>query len=215
MFSSLEFQPADKPAGRIRQQNEALILSAAEIEFATCGFKGASIGKIALRAGLPKANLHYYFKNKISLYIAVLSNIFELWDSTLSELRAEDEPATALREYLRQKIEFSRLHPIASRIFASEILAGAPHMQRYFHEDFQAWFESHTQVFKTWMDQGKMDRVDPAHLMFLLWSSTQHYADFAVQIAAALGKETLEDEDYEQALETLTQVLLKGCGLSP
>ena len=97
-----------KPAGRIRQKNEEVILKAAEDEFARHGFKGTSMNTIALKAGLPKANLHYYFTNKLGLYIAVLSNIIELWDRTFNTLTAEDDPAQALSRCIRANMEFSR-----------------------------------------------------------------------------------------------------------
>ncbi|MNS91495.1 Bacterial regulatory protein, tetR family [compost metagenome] len=50
---------AREAAGRIRQENEALILRAAEYVFARAGFAGATMADIALRAGVPKSNLHY------------------------------------------------------------------------------------------------------------------------------------------------------------
>ncbi|WP_299197785.1 TetR/AcrR family transcriptional regulator [uncultured Amphritea sp.] len=204
----------EKPAGRIRQKNEQQILAAAEQEFAACGFKGASMRDIAERANLPKANIHYYFKNKLGLYFAVLSDIIDLWDSTLSNLRAEDDAASSLTKYLRKKIEFSRDHPLASRIFASEIISGGPNLDRYFTEGYEEWFRSRTAVFEQWQQQGKLDAsIAPSHLIFLLWSSTQHYADFALQVSSALGKKSLDNQDYEQAITTLTHIILKGCGI--
>lgn len=205
---------SDKPVGRIRQRNEQLIIAAAEIEFATFGFKGASMREIAKRADLPKANIHYYFKNKLGLYLAVLSDIIDLWDGTLSDLSAADDPAESLSIYLQKKIEFSRQHPVASRIFASEVISGGPNLDTYFTDGYVEWFSSRTAVFKEWQQQGKLDpEVDPGHLIFLLWSSTQHYADFALQVSSAIGKKALEPEDYEQATKTLTHVILKGCGV--
>lgn len=206
---------SDKPAGRIRQRNEQLILEAAEKEFATFGFKGASMREIAKRADLPKANIHYYFKNKLGLYLAVLSDIIDLWDGTLSDLKIEDDPAISLTQYLKKKIEFSRDHPVASRIFASEIISGGPNLDTYFTEGYVEWFSTRTAVFEEWQKQGKLDKdIEPSHLIFLLWSSTQHYADFAIQVSSALGKPQLDNEDYDKATNTLTRIILKGCGIS-
>ncbi len=199
--------------GRIRQKNEEIILQAAEEEFALHGFKGASMQAIAERAGLPKANIHYYFKNKLSLYAGVLSQVIDLWDTTLNELNENQEPAEVLPLYIAEKIRFSRDYPQASRVFAKEILSGAPLLKDYFSNDYQAWFESRVEVFRAWIKQGKMDSVDPAHLVFLIWSSTQHYADFAVQIEAAIGKSSLEETDYDAATQTLIKVILNGCGI--
>ncbi|NVK39998.1 MAG: TetR family transcriptional regulator C-terminal domain-containing protein [Oceanospirillaceae bacterium] len=203
----------DRPAGRIRQQNEKLILDAAEQEFARHGFKGTSMQQVADRAGLPKANIHYYFNNKLGLYYAVLSNIIELWDSTFNELSGDDDPAEVLPRYIATKIDFSRRYPQASRVFAMEILSGGTHLSEYFQQDYREWFRSRAAVFERWIADGKMKPIDPAHLIFLLWGSTQHYADFAIQVQAALGKEELEEDVFETAARTLTEIILGGCGI--
>ena len=206
---------AGKPASRIRQKNEQAILQAAEDEFARHGYKGTSMNTIAASAGLPKANLHYYFTNKLGLYIAVLSNILELWDSTFNALTAEDDPAVALTRYIRTKMEFSRRQPQASRIFAMEIISGGECLTEYFGQDYRAWFSGRAAVFQAWIDAGKMDPVDPVHLIFLLWGSTQHYADFASQICLFTGKSSLKKADFEEAADNLERIILKGCGLTP
>ena len=203
----------DKPAGRIRQKNEESILSAAEEEFARHGFKGTSMNTIAQRVGLPKANLHYYFNNKLGLYMAVLGNILELWDSTFNHLTVDDDPAEALSRYIRAKLEFSRRQPLASRIFAMEIIGGGHCLYEYFDQDYQTWFRSRAAVFESWIAAGKLDPVDPVHLIFLLWSSTQHYADFASQICQVTGRSRLTRQDFDEAARTLTHVILKGLGL--
>ncbi|MCI8211785.1 TetR family transcriptional regulator [Pseudomonas sp. S25] len=204
-----------KPASRIRQKNEEAIIKAAEDEFARHGFKGTSMNTIALNAGLPKANLHYYFTNKLGLYVAVLSNILELWDSTFNNLTVEDDPALALSQYIRAKMEFSRRQPQASRIFAMEIISGGECLNQYFSQDYQAWFQGRASVFQAWIDAGKMDPVDPVHLIFLLWGSTQHYADFATQICQVTGRTRLTKQDMEVAGDNLIRIILKGCGLTP
>ncbi|NNJ17658.1 TetR family transcriptional regulator [Pseudomonas putida CSV86] len=206
---------AAKPAGRIRQKNEQAIIQAAEDEFARHGFKGTSMNTIALKAGLPKANLHYYFTNKLGLYIAVLSNIIELWDSTFNALSVEDDPAEALARYIRAKMEFSRRNPQASRIFAMEIISGGNCLTDYFSQDYREWFKGRAAVLQAWIDAGKMDKVDPVHLIFLLWSSTQHYADFATQICQVTGRSRLTKQDIEEAGDNLIHIILKGCGLTP
>ncbi|WP_221796733.1 TetR/AcrR family transcriptional regulator [Oceanobacter mangrovi] len=206
----------EKPAGDIRQRNEKVIIAAAEQEFAAFGFKGASMREIARRADLPKANIHYYFKNKLGLYLAVLSDIIDLWDSSLSRMTADDDPYECLQRYIRQKIEFSWKHPLASRIFASEIISGGPNLEGYFSGPYVEWFNSRLEVFREWQRRGKMDaEVDPTHMIFLLWSSTQHYADFNFQITSALNKPEMSPEDYERATTTLTHIILNGCGIRP
>ncbi len=204
-----------KPAGRIRQKNQQAILNAAEEEFAKHGFKGTSMNTIAQNVGLPKANLHYYFSNKLGLYQAVLGNILELWDSTFNTLSVDDDPAQALARYIRAKMEFSRRHPKASRIYAMEVISGGEHLSQMLDQDYQMWFRGRAAVFAAWSAAGKMDPVDPVHLIFLLWGSTQHYADFASQICRVTGRSRLVKADYDEATDNLISIILKGCGLTP
>lgn len=207
-------EPNSKPAGRIRQKNEEAIIKAAEEEFARHGFKGTSMNTIAQNVGLPKANLHYYFNNKLGLYQAVLTNILELWDSAFDHLDVDDDPAQALAAYIRAKMEFSRNHPKASRIYAMEVISGGEHLSQMLNQDYQAWFRGRAAVFAAWSAAGKMDPLDPVHLIFLLWGSTQHYADFASQICRVTGRSRLLKADYQAATEQLIAIILKGCGLT-
>lgn len=202
-----------KKAGRIRQQNEAKIIQAAEIEFAQNGYKGTSLNAVADRAELPKSNILYYFKSKIGLYGAVLADILEMWNQAFNEASVEDDPAETLGKYIEAKVHYSQSHPLASRIFAMEIIQGAPHLEKYLAQDLRAWVEDRAQVLQAWMDAGKMTSVNPYHLIFLIWGSTQHYADFATQIEWALGSDGLQDEDYQSAIATIKQIILGGLGL--
>lgn len=206
---------SNKRAGRIRQKNEERILSAAAEEFAHHGFKGTSMNAIALRAGLPKANLHYYFNNKLSLYVEVMRHILDLWDNAFDHLTVDDDPATALAGYIRTKMEFSRKQPQASKIFAMEVISGCECLSEHFNEDYRAWFRGRAAVLQAWSDAGKMDPIDPMHLIFLIWSSTQHYADFSDQIRRITGQRRVTKDDIECGTDTLIRVILKGCGLTP
>lgn len=207
--------PPVRRTGRIRQKNEERILSAAAEEFARHGFKGTSMSAIALRAALPKANLHYYFTNKLGLYVEVMRHILELWDSAFDHLSVDDDPAAVLADYIRTKMEFSRKQPQASKIFAMEVISGCACLSAHFNEDYREWFRGRAAVFQAWSDAGKMDPIDPMHLIFLIWSSTQHYADFSDQIRRITGQRRVTKEDFERGTETLIRVILKGCGLTP
>jgi len=201
--------------GRIRQQNQLLIFAAAQEEFVHHGFKGASIKRIAERANLPRANIHYYYKNKLALYDAVLTDIVETWNLSFDTIKAEDDPKEALTAYIRAKVMYSKAHPAASRIFASEIIHGAPHLQNYLHGKFFDWMQRKTSAIESWIRQGKMDPIDPAHLLFFIWGATQHYADFGVQVLAAMNKDSLSEDDFEHIAATLIKFVLKGCGIPP
>lgn len=206
------FKTRDK-AGRIRQQNEAHILKAAEYEFAQNGFKGTSLNAVADRAGLPKSNILYYFKSKFGLYGAVLADILTMWNQTFNDATVDSDPAEVFYNYIQSKIQYSSTHPMASRIFAMEVIQGAPHLEQYLAQDLKTWIDERASVIQAWIDAGRMKAVDPLHLIFLIWSSTQHYADFGTQISWALGKEAPDDEDFVTATQTVATVVLNGLGL--
>lgn len=201
--------------GRIRQENEARIMRAAEHVFARAGFAGATMADIALRAGVPKSNLHYYFRTKQALYRAVLANTLDLWLSETDIISADQTPQAALEQYIRAKMRLSASHPDASRVFANELLHGAPEIGDILRDALRALVLRKAGVIRMWIDSGQMAEVDPSHLFFTIWAATQTYADFESQICAVLGVSQLGRRDYERATEHLVALLLRGCGLLP
>lgn len=201
--------------GKIRERNEEIILHAAEQEFVLHGYKGTSIQAIADRAELPKANIHYYFKNKTNLYRAVLEYITQLWNEVLADISAEDDPAEVLENFIRTKVRLSYTHPRASKLFAMEIIQGAPHIHDFIRTDLRQWVREKSKVFEQWTQAGKMDPVDPVQLIFMIWSTTQHYADFDTQVLTLMNRAEFEEEDMEKITAFLSHVILKGCGLTP
>jgi len=202
-----------KKAGRIRQQNEANIIKAAEIEFAQNGYKGTSLNAVADRADLPKSNILYYFKSKFGLYGAVLADILEMWNQAFGEATVDSDPAETLYRYIDAKVQYSSSHPLASRIFAMEIIQGAPHLEQYLAKDLRIWIDDRASVIQSWVDAGKIKPINAHHLIFLIWGSTQHYADFATQVCWALGKDGYDDSDFKDATNTVASIVLGGLGL--
>ena len=201
--------------GKIRSDNRVKIIAIAEMEFAEFGYKGASIMNIAKRANLPRANVHYYFKSKLELYKKVLMDILQLWNDAFNQITPEDDPADAIGAYIRAKVMYSKTNPLASKIFANEIIHGAPRISEYLNSDFRNWLKSKSAVIEQWIKQGKMDPVDPLFLIMLIWSATQHYADFSTQVSAVLDKPQLTDQDFDDVADNLIHIILKGCGIKP
>lgn len=200
-------------AGKIRTDNRVKIIAIAEMEFAEFGYKGASIMNIAKRANLPRANVHYYFNSKLELYKKVLFDILKLWNDAFNQITPEDDPAEAIGAYIRAKVMYSKTNPLASKIFANEIIHGAPRINQYLNSDFREWLKSKAAVIEHWIKQGKMDPVDPLFLIMLIWSATQHYADFSTQVSAVMDKPQLSDKDFDHVADNLTHIILKGCGI--
>lgn len=197
--------------GRIRESNELRLLKAAETVFAERGFRGATTAEIAARARLPKANLHYYFRTKAGLYRAVLANVLELWLDELDRFTPDREPADAIAEYIAGKLYWSRVRPHASKVFANEILHGAPFLDSYLARDLRQRVDQKAKVIRQWIKGGKLRPIDPKHFIFQLWATTQHYADFEVQVRAVLGRRKLGERDFANAAASITALMLDGC----
>ncbi|WP_111412006.1 TetR/AcrR family transcriptional regulator [Billgrantia lactosivorans] len=201
--------------GATRERNEREILEAAERVFAQYGYRGASVQAIAEEAGLPKSNVLYYMGNKRGLYVRLLERMMARWNALLDDISVEDDPADVLEAFIRSKMQLSRQHPEGSRLFAAEILGGAPFLQGYLRGELRQWVQTRARIFEQWAERGLMDPVDPVWLIFLIWSATQHYADFEAQVLGITGKDEISDADVERITQFLTQVILKGCGVRP
>ena len=198
----------------IREANQALILQAAEKIFAQNGFKGSATGDIAREAGIPKANVHYYFKTKESLYREVLRHILDDWMSAASTFEAHDDPAEALRTYVSAKMEFSRNRPYGSRVWAREIMSGAPVLENFLGTTLKKWVNQRTAIIRSWINDGKINPVDPQALLYMIWASTQHYADFERQLIILNNGKTLSDNSYKLRTNQLVELILASVGLS-
>ena len=162
----------------IRERNKELILRAASEEFADKGFAASKTSDIAAKAGVPKPNVYYYFKSKENLYREVLESIIDPILRASTPFNADGEPNTVLSNYIRSKIVISRDLPFASKVFASEIMHGAPHLSEKQVELLNAQAQHNIACIQTWIDRGQIAAIDPHHLMFSIWAATQTYADF-------------------------------------
>jgi TetR/AcrR family transcriptional regulator len=197
----------------IRAQNEMVILSAAEKVFAEAGFGGATMQLIAASAGLPKANLHYYFPTKEALYRRVVENIFENWLAAAEVFDNAPGPAEGIGAYIDAKMEISRRHPAGSKVWASEVMHGAPVIQDYLETTLRDWTKGRAAVIQSWIDKGLMAPVNPDHLLYMLWATTQHYADFGHQIETLNGGKPLSAAQWHEAKLSVKGIILRGIGV--
>jgi TetR/AcrR family transcriptional regulator len=203
----------DASKGQIRQANEALILGAAERVFAGAGFGGATMAAIAEASGLPKANLHYYFGSKQELYRTVLARTLEDWLVPTHGITPKADPKVAIEQYIRAKMALSAQRPHASKVFANELLHGAPMLKTLLGTELRQLVMAKAAVINDWIGAGRMAPVDPVHLFFTIWAATQTYADFDVQVSAVLGHPQLSTQDHARATEHVVSLILRGCGL--
>lgn len=201
-------RPMTRPRTRIQQKNSETILDAALEVFSTHGFRGTTLDQIAEVAGLSKPNLLYYFPSKEAIHQALLARLLDTWLDPLRGMRAEGEPVAEILAYVRRKIELSRDYPRESRLFANEILQGAPRMREAIEGPLRHLVDEKAAILTRWMDEGRIARLPPQHLIFSIWALTQHYADFDVQVRAVLGPGHDPFAEAGAYLETLFRKLL-------
>lgn len=195
---------------RIQVEKRERILEAALDEFSRRGFHGATVDRIAASAGMSKPNLLYYFKRKDDIYAALMQRLLDTWLQPLRDLDDIGDPLSEVRGYIRRKLEMSRDYPRESRLFASEMLEGAPRILPMLSGDLKALVDEKSAVIRGWMRDGKIARTDPYHLIFSIWATTQHYADFDVQVRAVLGPDRGADGRFEDAARFLERLFMDG-----
>jgi TetR/AcrR family transcriptional regulator len=194
---------------RSRDALEARIMQAAVEVFAEAGYAGTALASIAERAGLSKQNLLYYFPTKQILYEKVLDQVLDQWLDRMNILAdPEQDPATLLRNYIRAKLRFSREQPQASRVYAMEVISGAPVYAETMRNKILPLLQKDIAVFEAWMAAGKIAAVNTTHLLFAIWAMTQSYADFASQMSLVLGHSPLDENDFTEAETMIVEMVL-------
>jgi TetR/AcrR family transcriptional regulator len=202
--------PAKKRRTRIQTEKRELILEAALEVFSAHGFRGSTIDQIAEAAGMSKPNLLYYFRRKEDIHEALIERLLKTWLQPLRELDEAGDPLTELRSYIRRKLEMARDYPRESRLFANEILQGAPRIMPLLEGELKTLVDEKAAIITGWMRAGKVATTDPRHLIFSIWATTQHYADFDVQVRAVLGSDLGGDSRFEDAARFLEQLYVNG-----
>jgi TetR/AcrR family transcriptional regulator len=199
-----------KPRPIAREENERALLEAAERVFAEQGFKGATTAAIAQRAGLPKANLHYYFPTKEALYRSVIERVLTAWLAAASSFDASEDPTVALSAYIGAKMDLAREMPLATRIWSAEVMRGAPMIQDFLETTLTDWVMSREQVVKSWIIAGKMKSIEPKFLFYMIWATTQQYANGAHEMATLNMGQPLDDKSFDRAKTEVIEIILRG-----
>ena len=199
-----------RPRPIVREENERALLEAAEWIFAEQGFKGATTAAIARRAGVPKANLHYYFATKEALYRAVVERVLTAWLAAAGSFDTSDDPAEALAAYIGAKMDLARAMPLGSRIWSAEIMRGAPIIQDFLDTTLTQWVNSRERVVRRWVAAGKLKPIEPRVLFYMIWATTQQYANAAHEIATLNGGRPLDDAAFERAKRQVIETILRG-----
>jgi TetR/AcrR family transcriptional regulator len=151
----------------------------------------------------------YYFPTKQALYQRVLDDVLDEWLARMANIAEPDgEPAEVLRAYIKAKLDFSREHPWGSRVYAMEVISGAPLYGGQIRERVVPLVRKDIEVFERWIAEGRIAPINATHLLFAIWAMTQSYADFAAQMQLVLGAGQLTDADFADAEETITRLVI-------
>lgn len=198
-----------QPLTRIQKKNTKAILEAALDIFSQHGFRGSTLDQIAKAAGLSKPNLLYYFPSKVEIHRALIDALMLNWLGPLQKIDADGDPIEEMINYVSRKLEMAREFPRESRLFANEIVQGAPNIIDRIEGDLKTLVDEKAAVVLGWSETGNINAVDPYHLIFSIWATTQHYADFDVQIRGILSpKDGSHFDDAQIFLETLFRRML-------
>mgnify|MGYP001349528238 CR=1 FL=1 len=195
---------------RIQEAKEEVILEAALDVFSANGFRGATVDQIAEAAGMSKPNVLYYFRSKEAVFAALVARVMDIWLDPLRVFDVEKDPAAEIRSYIRRKLEMARDYPRESRLFANEVLQGAPNTESFLKGELKDLVDEKAKVIRAWQAAGKLRKVDPYHLIFSIWATTQHYADFDVQVRAVLGEGLSGEGRFEDAARYLEALFING-----
>ena len=208
-------KPANQPRARstqkptrIQREKTRAILEAALEVFSKRGFRGATLDMIAEEAKLSKPNLLYYFASKEALHAELLEGLMEKWLEPLEKIDPVGEPVGEICAYIERKLELSEAYPRESRLFANEIIQEAPRSQKALNGRLKQLMDEKTAVIQHWVDEGKIAKVDPYHLIFSIWATTQHYSDFDTQIQTIMNRGY--EGRYAAAKSYLIDLFTKG-----
>jgi TetR/AcrR family transcriptional regulator len=198
---------ASRSKTRIQREKTDQILNAALDVFSTYGFRGTTIDQIATQAGLSKPNLLYYFDSKEAIHAMLLEDLLDTWLDPLREMDPKGDPIEEILDYVIRKLEMARDYPRESRLFANEILQGAPRIMDQIAGPLKELVDEKAEIIRRWSDAGKIAVLDPYHLIFSIWATTQHYADFDTQVSVVLGDRA--DNRFDDAAAYLTTLFTK------
>lgn len=202
-------QKSGKRSQAVSAKKQA-ILTAALNTFSQYGIHGTRLDQVAELAGVSKTNLLYYFPSKEALYVAVMQQILDIWLAPLRDFREDLAPLVAISEYIRLKLEVSRDYPQASKLFCLEMLQGAPLVMDELTGDLKTLVADKSAIIAAWVKSGKLAPIDPHHLIFMIWATTQHYADFATQVEAVTGKTLRDEAFFQQTVENVQRIIIDG-----
>jgi len=173
------------------EKTRAAILKAALHEFASEGVAGSRTDEIARAAGVNKALLYYYFRDKEALYGAVIDDVFEnMRERLLHVLNSDLEPQAKIREFAGAHFDYIASAPEYPRLVQQEMMrAGrqkSPHLKRIAQNYFQPVYARLLEVLQQGIDAAAFRPVDPRRFGMAMGAVVVHYFN-SLPLANLLG----------------------------
>jgi TetR/AcrR family transcriptional regulator len=172
MAQSLERRHSTSKMGTRGQPaaSRAAILRAAAEEFAEHGIAGARTEAIAREARVNKALLYYYFKDKETLYGAVLDNAFSGLKATVFRVLDSDLPAREkIMTYAGTYFDFIASNQVYPRLMQREMMRAreghSPHIEKLVKNYFQPIYARVGELLRKGIAEGEFRKIDPAHFV--------------------------------------------------
>lgn len=198
-----------KPQTRIQREKTQEIMEAALDVFSKAGFTGASVNKIAALANMSTPSMLYYYSSKEEIHKALLQRVLELWVEPLDVIAVGRDPVESILDYVRKNLELSFAHPRQIRVLANEIVMGFPSADSGPFDRFRQVYEAKIIVIEAWREAGQIADIDAHHLMHLIWSITESYANCESRLATLSPTmlATLKDDAYTILLPLFRRLL--------
>jgi TetR/AcrR family transcriptional regulator len=152
------------------EESRAAILLAAAQEFADHGIAGARTDAIAREARVNKALIYYYFKDKETLYGAVLDQAFSGLKASVFRVLDSDLPAREkIMSYVGAYFDFIASNQVYPRLMQREMMrareGASPHLDKLIKNYFQPIFARVADLLRKGTAEGAFRPVNPVHFV--------------------------------------------------
>jgi len=181
------------------EQTRQAILNAAVGEFAAEGIAGARIDAIARTAGVNKALLYYYFKDKDALYGAVLEQVFGgLAQVVQAQLDRDLPPREKILAFAGAHFDYIAASPLFPRLVMREMMGAGrsypPHIPTIVERYLKPTFAQVIAVMRQGIAAGEFRPVDPLQFVPSMVALNVFYFSSAPVMRLLTGKDPLASE---------------------
>jgi TetR/AcrR family transcriptional regulator len=202
---------------RKEQTTKEKILRAAEEEFALRGYAGARTQEIAQKAAVNKALIHYYYKDKASLYQAVLDEMmFDLIRISQNVSKRHLKGAALVEGLFSEFFDYAARHQYFARLTTLESSAGeTKYLETSIRNLFRPLFQRGVEFLEEHIAKKSIRKVDAPHFLVTVFLMTLSYFSEAEWISILLGKEATSPSVLAQRKKALLDFIFAMLGIRP